>query len=486
MKQLRIFGIVAAWLCFAIGGASAQNNQAGTRIIALPGSSSGSSGITANSTTCTSCTANGLLYSDGTLVQSAAGVTATNAGTGLAIAQGTITTNLKALNITGTWNAATTFDAPIFENISIGGTNPTLPSLLMDLQLGGKTNLAVGPCFTLGAALTCMWVGTGTPTGSNYTILNNSNSQIQINTTGSTILFRIQNGQGGTSFPFQLDGGVSPINVVGISSSAALAFATTADFSGVAYDIYLQRDAANILSVSSKSDTGTVTSPASMRIYNSASGGLSGGNPANYARISLDAGNINSGIPAIIVDNSTSTFSGCAVAGTCFGLYVGGSLIWDYAVTTNAVLTDGVATTLSNATIKLSGIANTTGTGYVCYGTGGLLTYEAATCPVSIGAAKNLVSYISPVEGLEIIGRLKPLVYTYKEGQGAPGLQEGFFAEDVAQVDDRLVERNEDGSLRTIKYMQMTATLSAAMQALKADNDNLRAEVEALRRSIGR
>ena len=66
-------------------------------------SSSGSSGITANSTTCTSCTANGLLYSDGTKVQSATGALYTDPGQ-LTLATGTITASAPSIIATQTWN----------------------------------------------------------------------------------------------------------------------------------------------------------------------------------------------------------------------------------------------------------------------------------------------------------------------------------------------------------------------------------------------
>ena len=67
----------------------------------------------------------------------------TYAGSGQAtLALGTITTNAKALNITGTWNAiGVTFDAPIFANIT--STASAAGSLLLDLQVGSSTKFSV-------------------------------------------------------------------------------------------------------------------------------------------------------------------------------------------------------------------------------------------------------------------------------------------------------------------------------------------------------
>ena len=73
----------------------------------------------------------------------------TYAGSGqVTHALGTITSNEKALNITGTWNASgVTFDAPLFMNIvntaSVATSVSGVGSLLADLQVGGTTNWGV-------------------------------------------------------------------------------------------------------------------------------------------------------------------------------------------------------------------------------------------------------------------------------------------------------------------------------------------------------
>lgn len=70
------------------------------------------------------------------------GIGTTSPGATLDVQSGTITTSLPALNIAQTWNnAATNFDAPIFENItnSASGTN----ALLVDLQSNGSSKFNV-------------------------------------------------------------------------------------------------------------------------------------------------------------------------------------------------------------------------------------------------------------------------------------------------------------------------------------------------------
>lgn len=99
--------------------------------------------ITVGSSPVTGGSAGNLLYTDATDLQATGGITFNGTGQ-LTLALGTITTNLKAINITGTWNASgTTFDAPIFMNIT--NTAFASNSKLIDIQLSGTTwfNVAV-------------------------------------------------------------------------------------------------------------------------------------------------------------------------------------------------------------------------------------------------------------------------------------------------------------------------------------------------------
>ena len=101
----------------------------------------GSSTITANSTPTSGFGAGTLAYSDGSLIQASSGIVVAGVGQ-LALALGTITTNQDALNITATWNnAGTTFDAPIFENIT--NTASAAGSKIIDLQVGGSSQFAL-------------------------------------------------------------------------------------------------------------------------------------------------------------------------------------------------------------------------------------------------------------------------------------------------------------------------------------------------------
>jgi hypothetical protein len=79
-------------------------------------------------------------------------------------ALGTITTNVKAINITGTWNnAGTTFDAPLFMNIT--NTASAASSLLQDLQIGGTTEFSVDKGGNVNMGPTIQFIGRGSIAG---------------------------------------------------------------------------------------------------------------------------------------------------------------------------------------------------------------------------------------------------------------------------------------------------------------------------------
>ncbi len=84
-------------------------------------------------------------------------------------------------------------------------------------------------------------------------------------------------------------------------------------------------------------------------------------------------------------------------------------------------------------------------------------------------------------DGLSIVMKTKPVSFFYNENTGIKGEQVGFIAEELGEVDPRLIGHDSDGRPNSVRYMQSTAILTRAIQQLKADNDNLRAEINALK-----
>jgi hypothetical protein len=117
--------------------------------------------------------------------------------------------------------------------------------------------------------------------------------------------------------------------------------------------------------------------------------------------------------------------------------------------------------------------------GTVCYSTTiGALTYDATLgCLTSLEEMKDIHG---PITGaLAEVEKMRPFWFKPKDRPAGSDLAEqpGFGAHQIEAIDPRLVGYGEDGKLRGVRYMEMTAVLAAAIKELKADNDNLRAEL---------
>jgi hypothetical protein len=117
-------------------------------------------------------------------------------------------------------------------------------------------------------------------------------------------------------------------------------------------------------------------------------------------------------------------------------------------------------------------------------GTVGSITTTTTTTAYNTSSDYRLKENIAPMTGaLSRVAALKPCVYTWK----ATGeTDEGFIAHELAEVCPSAVTGekdavNEDGSIKPqgIDTSFLVATLTAAIQELKAEVDALRAQVEA-------
>jgi hypothetical protein len=85
---------------------------------------------------------NGATFANPGAIGSGTAATSVAASGPISVTLGTITTNIKGINITATWNASgTTFDAPLFVNVT--NTASASGSLLADLQVGGASQFYV-------------------------------------------------------------------------------------------------------------------------------------------------------------------------------------------------------------------------------------------------------------------------------------------------------------------------------------------------------
>lgn len=175
-------------------------------------------------------------------------------------------------------------------------------------------------------------------------------------------------------------------------------------------------------------------------------------------------------------------------AGSDFGAmgYTGTSQTWGLGYSTSIGGTGTYALTWTSAgAVKLPAIASATSaqTGYLCYGTGGNLTFDTTnTCLVSSEAYKDDITKLNG--GLLEVERMQPVSFRYKpelKELAALGPQVGFIAEDMAKIDPRLIAYDpKTGLPRSIQYDRVSVILTLAVQQEQREIEELFALVLAL------
>lgn len=96
---------------------------------------------------------------------------------------------------------------------------------------------------------------------------------------------------------------------------------------------------------------------------------------------------------------------------------------------------------------------------------------EIATCSSSIRYKKQVENYKT---GLDMIDQLRPVSYQWKETE-AEDL--GFIAEEIAEIDERLITRNEGGTIEGVKYDRLTTILVNAIKEQQQEIDLLKEQL---------
>lgn len=155
--------------------------------------------------------------------------------------------------------------------------------------------------------------------------------------------------------------------------------------------------------------------------------------------------------------------------------------------TCNGTTTVGGAsatTTIVGPTVNMTGLTASSAaqTGTLCVGAGGLITYDTTTtCLLSSARFKMGIKPLKT--GLDEVMAWQPVSYKYKpEFNGAfqsnpnfSGEQVGFTAEQIQIVDPRLITTEANGLPRTVRYEQMVAVLTKAIQEQQAEIEELKA-----------
>ena len=125
---------------------------------------------------------------------------------------------------------------------------------------------------------------------------------------------------------------------------------------------------------------------------------------------------------------------------------------------------DATPATTIGGTISMPNMANvdTSVTGAVCWNTGGAVTYNSSTtCLLSSKRYKDLLGDVSGAT--KELMALRPATYLIK-GKHELGEQVGLIAEEVLDVDKRLVAFNSKKEPAAVRYENLTAILVKAFQ----------------------
>jgi hypothetical protein len=404
---------------------------------------SGGGSITPGTTTCTSCAANNLLYTDGTLVQELAtansGVLVTSAG--------------------GVPSISTTLPSGL-----------TIPGYL--------TSLVIGTTAITGGATTQVLFNNGGVLGSDsgFTYAG-SGGQLQLN------------GDGILTSPAAATWQFGAANVNGAPVAQILQFQ-----SALAGSATNQASATTNIVGSLGTGTGT-NGDIVFKTGVKTSSGTTQATPTAVLTIKGESGGIIAG-QAITVQGSTSIGSNIQVASSSSYVWGNGSRITssgsgilqfqnngntqNFTIDTSATAGEadfqgGLAATLASAS----------GTNAVCNipGTATPLTVQAwATgCSVSSIRFKRDLEAIDDRNALDVMTRLQPLSYRYRMGQGDNGadIHFGFTAEQVRTVDPDLITLEADGiTPHAVKYNELWAFASGAIRRLQTEIKALNAKLD--------
>lgn len=190
-----------------------------------------------------------------------------------------------------------------------------------------------------------------------------------------------------------------------------------------------------------------------------------------------------------ILTGSNNTVIGAGVTGLSSALASAvilsagaGAIKADFGNTTASTWTffGALAATLNTA-VGTNVVCNTPGT------TTAITVQVSATgCAASSARFKEGIASIDKDQALRDVLRFQPVSYFYKpEFNMGSDKHVGFTAEQIGGVDPQWITYESDGvTPHAVKYNEMAPLFAAAIQALKADNDNLRAELEDLKRRV--
>jgi hypothetical protein len=135
-------------------------------------------------------------------------------------------------------------------------------------------------------------------------------------------------------------------------------------------------------------------------------------------------------------------------------------------------------------TMAVSGLTAGAGAGSLCLTSGKEVVYsDNAGCTGSSLRFKHDIADLDALSGIEETLKLRPVSFVYNDDIGVKGIQVGFIAEEVHEIDPRLTTLDASGTPTNVKYMNMVAIAIKAIQELWAKVQDLGQKVAALLQS---
>jgi hypothetical protein len=191
------------------------------------------------------------------------------------------------------------------------------------------------------------------------------------------------------------------------------------------------------------------------------------------ATSSTGIANLTTGSQNILIGNNISLPSA-----TNNGQLDIGNILYGTGITsTGSTLSSGalgVATTSPwrtfsvNGTVGLAGLTSDSADSKVlCLTSNNEVVANAGTsCITSSQRFKNTIEPLDASSGLDEVMQLNPVSFYYNDNIGIPGQQVGFIAEQMQQIDPRLVVLDASNTPFTVRYENLTAILAKAIQEM--------------------
>ncbi len=191
------------------------------------------------------------------------------------------------------------------------------------------------------------------------------------------------------------------------------------------------------------------------------------------ARINSDS---NGGVGLTL--NEQPKWSVATVNGGHFQIYndaLGQNAVWIDTATNNI----GISTATPSDRLDVNGIIRVANLGAAG---GNALCRNASNQISNCSSSLRYKTDVRPfAEGLDILRRLRPITFKWKDG-GRRDI--GFGAEEVERVEPLLTTRNDRGEIEGVKYGQLTTVLVNAVNEQQAQIARQQKEIEALRQLV--